>query len=77
MGCTEFSVGTAGNRNHVRELEDLATRVEWLLRGGPEFESRRLPLLYFAKDENPTFQIRSSWALFSRIERFQRLYFSI
>jgi hypothetical protein len=32
---------------------------------------------YFAKDENPTFQIRSSWAQFSRFERFQRFYVSI
>jgi hypothetical protein len=28
-------------------------------------------------DENPAFQIRSSWAKLSRLERFQRLYFSI
>jgi hypothetical protein len=32
---------------------------------------------YFAQDENPTFQIRSSWAQFSRFERFQLFYFSI
>jgi hypothetical protein len=31
---------------------------------------------YFARDENPTFQIRSSWPQLSRFERFQRLYFS-
>ena len=28
-------------------------------------------------DENPAFQIRSSWGQLSRFERFQRLYFSI
>jgi hypothetical protein len=43
---------------------------------GRAFESRRrLQLLYFTKDENPTFQIRSGWAQFSRFERFQRFYF--
>ena len=36
---------------------------------GRAFESRRR---HFAKNENPTFQIRSSWAQFSRFERFQR-----
>jgi hypothetical protein len=45
---------------------------------GQAFKSRRrLPPFYFAMDENPTFQIRSSWARFSRFERFQRFYFSI
>jgi hypothetical protein len=52
-------------------LEDSATRVERLLRRGSGSNlAAAYRSFYFAKDENPTFQIRSSWAQFVEVSAY-------